>query len=117
PDMQLYRRLQYGQLANFAMLDTRQYRSDQPNGDGTKPLSEGVFDPQATVLGTKQEHWLMNGLLQSTAQWNALAQQIMMARVDRKVGEEAAFSMDQWSGYDAPRKRLLRFLADRRVPN
>jgi alkaline phosphatase D len=117
PDMQLYRRLQYGQLANFAMLDTRQYRSDQPNGDGTKPLSEGVFDPQATVLGTKQERWLMNGLLQSTAQWNALAQQIMMARVDRKVGEEAAFSMDQWSGYDAPRKRLLRFLADRRVPN
>jgi alkaline phosphatase D len=32
-------------------------------------------------------------------------------------GEEARFSMDQWSGYDVARKRLLSFLADRKVSN
>jgi alkaline phosphatase D len=30
-DMKLYRDIAYGKLASFAMLDTRQYRSDQPN--------------------------------------------------------------------------------------
>ncbi|MEK8170482.1 alkaline phosphatase D family protein [Streptomyces sp. M19] len=34
PDMRLYRRFQYGRLAQFDILDTRQYRSNQANGDG-----------------------------------------------------------------------------------
>ncbi len=28
-DMKIYRKLQWGQLANFHMMDTRQYRYDQ----------------------------------------------------------------------------------------
>ncbi len=35
-DMQLYRRIPFGKLAEFFVLDTRQYRTDQPNGDGLK---------------------------------------------------------------------------------
>ena len=34
PGMQLFRRLRFGTLANFDVLDTRQYRSDQACGDG-----------------------------------------------------------------------------------
>jgi alkaline phosphatase D len=117
PDLQLYRSVAFGRLANFQMLDTRQYRSDQPNGDGKKPLTDGVFDPKTTVLGDAQERWLMSSLLGSPSQWNVLGQQIMMARVDRVVGENAGFEMDQWAGYDVPRKRLLSFLASRRVSN
>jgi alkaline phosphatase D len=117
PNMQLYRRVPYGRLANFQMLDTRQYRTNQPNGDGRKPLVGDVFDPQATMLGAEQEGWLTAGLLQSISQWNILGQQVMMARVDREPGEKSLYSMDQWSGYDVPRQRLLRFLAERRIPN
>ena len=40
-DMILYRKASFGRLAEFFVLDTRQYRTDQPNGDG----SNG--DPQA----------------------------------------------------------------------
>ncbi|MFO0945181.1 MAG: alkaline phosphatase D family protein [Planctomycetota bacterium] len=117
PDMQLYRRIQFGSLAEFNVLDTRQYRSDQPNGDGLSPLTGDAIDPKTTMLGKKQEGWLFRGLLQSRSKWNVLAQQVMMARVDFKEGEEKAFSMDQWSGYDVARTRLLDFLATRRVPN
>lgn len=117
PDAQLYRQLPYGRLANIQMLDTRQYRSDQPCGDGNKPLLEDVFDPKASLLGDVQERWLMSGLLNSTAEWNILGQQVMMARVDRKAGEDSLFAMDQWCGYDVARKRLLKFIAERRVPN
>lgn len=116
-DMLLYRDVQFGRLARFEMLDTRQYRTDQPNGDKLKPLEGGVFDPQATMLGNAQEKWLMSELIASTSQWNVLAQQVMMARVDRTAGAEAKFSMDQWSGYDVARRRLLEFLQTRQIPN
>lgn len=117
PDMQLYRRVPYGKLAQFEMLDTRQYRTDQPNNDGNKPLEGDVFNPKATMLGDKQEAWLKAGLMKSQATWNVLGQQVMMGRVDRIAGEKRGFSMDQWAGYDVPRKRLLSFLAQSKVAN
>jgi len=117
PHMQLYRRVPFGQLANFQMLDTRQYRTDQPNGDGNKPLNEAELDPRGTLLGEKQENWLMRDLIASQSNWNILGQQVMMGRVDRVPGEEAKYSMDQWPGYGPARDRLLRFIDERRVPN
>ncbi|MBD3673237.1 MAG: alkaline phosphatase D family protein [Planctomycetaceae bacterium] len=117
PNMKLYRKIRYGRLANFYVLDTRQYRSDQPNNDGNKELAGKVFDPQATMLGEKQEGWLMSNLLQTKSTWNVLAQQVMMARVNRGSGDQRAFSMDQWPGYEVSRNNLLRFFNDRKVPN
>ena len=117
PRMQLYRSLSYGNLAQFSVLDTRQYRSDQPCGDRNKPLCEGVFDPAATMLGSEQEDWLGTQLRGSGARWNLLAQQVMMGRVDRLPGPEELFSMDQWSGYEAPRKRLLASLREGAAAN
>jgi alkaline phosphatase D len=46
-----------------------------------------------------------------------LAQQVMMARVDRRPGTERGFSMDQWAGYELPRRRLLSFLKDNSIAN
>ncbi len=116
-DMQLFRRTSFGRLAEFAVLDTRQYRTDQPCGDRTQPACEGVFDPDATLLGERQEAWLRQTLQRSPAVWNVLAQQIMFGRADRDPGPEVAWSMDQWSGYDVARKRLLGFLAEERISN
>ena len=83
PHMKLYRKCQYGRLANFYVLDTRQYRTDQPNGDGQKPKTGKALDQNGTILGTQQEHWLMSGLTRSQARWNVLAQQVMMADLNR----------------------------------
>jgi alkaline phosphatase D len=116
-DMRLYRRVNYGRLAEFQMLDTRQYRSDQPNGDGRKPLTGDAISPKATMLGPEQERWLANSLLQSTSRWNVLAQQVMMGRANRDSKESPLYSMDQWAGYDVPRRRLLEYLASRQISN
>jgi len=40
----------------------------------------------------------------------------MMAKVDRGR-DEPAFSMDQWSGYEVARARILNFLHERRISN
>lgn len=117
PRMQLYRRAPFGRLADLLVLDTRQYRTDQPNGDRGADLNEFALDPKNTLLGADQAGWLMASLLESEATWNVLAQQVMMGMVDQSVGEDRRYSMDQWPGAAAERIRLVEFLADRRVPN
>ncbi len=117
PHMKLYRDCPYGRLVNFHVLDTRQYRTDQPNGDHQKPMEGKVFDQNATMLGARQEHWLMQNLTKSTATWNILAQQVMMAPVNRGVPDKPLYSMDQWPGYEISRRRLLKFMHERAVPN
>jgi alkaline phosphatase D len=117
PRMQLYRDFSWGELASFHVLDTRQYRTDQPCGDVRGPACGGVIDPAATLLGDTQERWLTNGLDRSTARWNVLPQQVMMARVDQRPGDDESFGMDVWSGYEVARRRLMEFLASRRPAN
>lgn len=115
--MQLYRRLQFGNLADFSVLDTRQYRTDQPCGDGNKPQCPEALRTDATMLGGEQERWFLDGLRRSRARWNVIAQQVMMAKVDRRAGPEQAYAMDQWNGYEVPRNRILKFLHESRPSN
>jgi alkaline phosphatase D len=117
PDMQLFRRLSFGNLATFHVLDTRQYRTDQPCDDGVKERCPEVFDPQATILGQEQENWLYQGLDSSQAKWNVLAQQVPIAQRDMTPGEGQTFSMDKWDGYLASRDRLMNFLQQRQPSN
>jgi len=117
PDMLLYRRLKFGRLASFHVLDTRQYRTDQPQGGGMKPMSPVLMDPAGTIMGDRQRDWLFDGLGRSTAGWNVLAQQVMMARVDIARGPEVLTIMDKWSGYEFERRRVLRELRDRKIAN
>lgn len=117
PDMQLYRSVKFGRLAEFFVLDTRQYRSDQPCGDGNKPPCDDCLGEKQTLLGDAQEAWLNQQMAASAGNWNVLAQQVMMAPVDRNAGEEVARSMDQWPGYETNRRRVLRSFEERKVPN
>ena len=117
PAIQLYRQFTYGKLASFFVLDTRQYRTDQPCGDGLKPACPGQGDPNATMLGAAQERWLFDAMAKSKGQWNVLPQQVMIEKVDQVPGPDASYSMDQWPGYDAGRTRLLEFFGARKPSN
>lgn len=94
-NLRIFRGLSFGDLAEIHMLDTRQFRSDQPSDDGfgsTSPASiaiepvlgetlfdaNGILDPAATLLGRRQEFWLERRLRRSQATWNVLAQQVMV---------------------------------------
>jgi alkaline phosphatase D len=115
--MLLYRNVGWGRLANFTVLDTRQYRTDQPCGDGRKEPCPATYDPAGTLLGETQHAWMEKQLGESKATWNILAQQVMMAKIDFKRGPGELMSMDQWSGYEACRNRVLRHLHERRIGN
>lgn len=118
PYLQLYRRFAFGDIAEFNVLDTRQYRSDQPCDDGLKPRCPEALDPNATMTGTEQEQWLFQGLSDSQARWNVIAQQVMMGQYDfNALPDQEVFNMDQWDGYVAARDRLLGFLQQRQPNN
>ncbi|MDA7026381.1 alkaline phosphatase [Bacillus sp. CLL-7-23] len=117
PDMQLYRNFSYGQLADFNVLDTRQYRDDQANGDGNKPPSDESNDPKRTLLGTNQETWLFNNLSRSKAEWNVLAQQIFFARWNFGTKSAPIYSMDSWDGYSAQRQRIIELVKAKNLKN
>ena len=107
PDMRLYRRLHWGRLAQFDVLDTRQYRSDQAQGDGAKVPGPEVDDPARTMTGETQERWLLDGWRASRAVWNVLPQQVVFSQRKFDLTEPSRVSMDAWDGYRAARRRVL----------
>jgi alkaline phosphatase D len=117
PDMPLYRRVEIGRLLSFHVLDTRQYRTLQPSGGRRKPPSPALLDPQGTLMGSRQRAWLFDGLQRSSATWNALAQQVLFARVDFAPGKETLLAMDKWSGYEFERREVLRHFREAKVRN
>ena len=105
----LNRELRYGDLMSMQLLDTRQYRSDQPCGDGFKPACPDVFARDAQVLGRAQEAWL-DANLRTPAAWYAMAQQVTMMSLDRRrrpEEPEKILTLDSWAAYEAPRERML----------
>jgi alkaline phosphatase D len=117
PFMPIYRQVTYGDLVAFNVLDTRQYRSDHPCGDGEKPRCDASFDPAQTMTGPEQERWLRRQLNRSTARWNVLAQQVLMAELDHQLGAGEVFWQDSWDGYPIARQRILGHIVDREIGN
>lgn len=105
--MQLYRRVHWGGLATFHMLDTRQYRTDQPCGDQFRADCPDRLNPAATLTGVDQERWLLNGFRQSRARWDILGQQVFFAQVELTPGPGRGFNPDAWDGYVANRDRIV----------
>ncbi|WHT18849.1 alkaline phosphatase D family protein [Crossiella sp. CA-258035] len=113
-DLQLYRRIRWGGLADFHMLDTRQYRSDQACGDGVKAGCEARLDPARSITGVDQERWLLDGLHRSRARWNVLGQQVFFAQIDLTPGTPEGFNMDAWDGYKVNRDKIAAGLGQTR---
>lgn len=107
----IYRRLQFGTLADLHMLDTRQYRDRQPSSS-TDPARD---DPERTITGDPQMAWLKRGLSTNGAQWRLVGTQVQFAPVE--TGEDIPLNVDAWDGYRADRQELLQHLVDRDVPD
>ncbi|MFI8681133.1 alkaline phosphatase D family protein [Brevundimonas diminuta] len=126
--MPIYRRVRYGKLAEFFMLDGRQYRSKQPCSDGanggkgqivTDATCTDRLDPSRTFLGFEQERWLYDGLARAEARWNILGQNLVMAglRLARSPAEENRYWTDTWDGFPAARDRLTGALSELKPSN
>ncbi|GGP88065.1 alkaline phosphatase D family protein [Shewanella ulleungensis] len=89
---EIYRSFNYGNLVDLHMLDTRVLGRDKQleYGDyidattGTFDSDNflaAVTDTNRTLLGQTQLLWLQQTLLQSTAKWQVLGQQVLMGKM------------------------------------
>ena len=128
PALRLYDRFTYGDLVEFSVLDGRQHRNRQacarpPDYGGghfeTDAWCPERLDPARSILGPAQEAWLFDGLARSSARWNILAQDVLMAQFRQRVPLVGIVGhwTDAWDGYPASRTRLLRHVEASRVSN
>jgi alkaline phosphatase D len=117
--MLLRSRHNWGRLARFHVLDTRQHRTPQacprPGRGGSNRIDERCRELRArgrTMLGAAQERWFADGLAAAPERWNFIAQQTLMADAGVRMGGRRRFSSDKWDGYPAARRRLLEAVAD-----
>ena len=116
PDWAIHRTVRYGDLAEFFVLDGRQYRDDQPCDDTilSSRTDCADFAEDRTMLGAEQEAWLVDGLAEAQTTWKVLAQQTVMAGL---VIGDLVLNVDQWDGYPAARDRLLGAIAEGGIDN
>ncbi|RDE05670.1 alkaline phosphatase D family protein [Sphingomonas aracearum] len=131
--MQLYRTLDWGGLAQFQIIDDRQYRSaracyppallrEHREGPSVVADCPDLHDPRRTILGWEQERWLGDTLARSRARWNVLAQQTQMTAYPRRDPEHPDdprrfHTVDTWEGYPASRDRIVARWQEAKVSN
>lgn len=98
--------------AQIHLLDTRQFRTNQPCGDGRKAACEQTMDAAQTMMGKTQEDWLYRELKQSGAPYNLIATQVWFTPYRyNKAPEAPVTNSDSWDGYPLARQRLADVLA------
>jgi alkaline phosphatase D len=112
----IHRKIAFGDLASFFVLDTRQDRTDQQCSGALGDIGlicPGFPDPNGQIIGPAQEQWLLDGLAASTARWDVLAQQVVFAPTP--LGQ--ALNFDQWDGYPFSREPIVDVLRARALRN
>lgn len=133
---QIYRSLRWGNLADLALLDTRQYRGTHLD-DGLlfTEMTPELADPNRSLLGSTQRDWLLNTLTAAETDnvaWKLLGSQVMVSPirfVDLDTPEERAknpglvrhaglyTNTDGWTGFSAERDVLLNHLGENEIGN
>jgi alkaline phosphatase D len=126
PRMRIYTHLDWGALARFHILDTRQYRFWQAcprpkrsGGSNTVDVERcGRLErPGRSMLGRAQERWLERSLGEARPAWSVIAQTTPMAQFDTRPGPGRRAWTDGWDGYPAARERFLQHIISKRVSN
>jgi alkaline phosphatase D len=118
----VHRDLQWGNLANLFVLETRQ-NADSPPCRDTSNFDEGPScaereDPNRTMLGAEQKQWLFDGLASSGATWNLIGNPVLISGLNTaNAGEEPKYWLETWDGYPVERQQVAQFLLDEQVSN
>ncbi|MCZ2355656.1 MAG: alkaline phosphatase D family protein [Bacteroidia bacterium] len=106
----IYRKIEYGDLINLYMMDTRSEGRDKQVALGAPELN----DTTRKIISQTQYDWLMTNMKSSTKTWNILGQQVMMMPL-RVFG--TAVNLDQWDGYPFQRQKLWNDILDNNIKN
>lgn len=111
PANMIRKTMNWGNLAKFFLLDTRNEARMDPDGLAND-------HPDKILLGEPQYQWLTQGLYNSyhndEHRWRIIANQVMFVPLE-VFGWTA--NSDQWDGYKHERQRLLNFISGWNIKN
>lgn len=107
---EIFRTFNYGNLLDLMMVDTRLHGRDEQEG----ATSSNLNNPNRTLLGDDQFQWLKDELVQSTAQWKVLGNQVVMAKL---TVFGVPVNTDAWDGYPVHRQSLFDHLVMNNIEN
>jgi phosphodiesterase/alkaline phosphatase D-like protein len=114
-EFRTYRSFRYGKLAEFFVVDGRQYRDAQIDcpdnldpyglliGEADQDCVDQLEAPGRTMLGDEQFEWLINGLAGSTARYKFIINNVPFTSI-------VVETYDHWDSYDDERRALLEFI-------
>ena len=121
----LYRTIQYGELMDLIMLDTR---LEDRVKQGMDVTSAELYDETQTMLGTSQKEWLYEQLLSSQAKWKVIGNQVIFSPFNvwwagldpdgdfTPLQLESLF-LDIWDGYPSERDEIIQFIQSNALEN
>lgn len=117
----VYRSIQYGDLMELILLDTRLEGREGPIYNIS---DERLYDPERTILGQEQKAWLLDRLKHSPARWKIIGQQVVFAefnigwtasQVNLSYEETEGVFLDIWDGFPAERSEIISFLEEESI--
>lgn len=124
--LQVYKDTGFGRLAQFHILDDRQYRDPEvcPHegmGGSNFNLNEASCparrNPKRTMLGSVQEKWLDQSLARSRATWDVVVQESLVSPLPGPGPNGPEVFTDAWDGYPAARDRLIHSIRSHNIKN
>ncbi len=116
-ESKIYRSVRYGAHIELFLLDQRQYREDQPDGDPglADPTKWNDWKNPRKFLGTTQLAWFKSALKASTATWKVVANEVMI--MNTKYTSSSWYNFDSWQGYPAERMDLIKYIRTNNIKN
>ena len=116
----LYRTIEYGELVDLVMLDTRlEGREEQINN----VLDPALYAADRTILGEEQKAWFFDQLSSSDAAWKVIGNQVIFSEfnvwwaanpadpvLNNPIVLESIF-LDIWDGYPSEREQIMDFIS------
>lgn len=109
-DTIIYRKFDFGGLAELIMLDTRLEGRDQQPATMQDP---SFFAPR-TLLGSQQKTWMLDNLKNSTARWKIIGNQVIFSELNVGFADTTGnpfnaedIFLDIWDGYPLERQEIL----------
>ena len=122
-NLRIWRSFSIGSLFDLIMLDTRQYdRSITDLYWNTDYVHQLANDAGRSMMGSRQENWFYNSLIQSNARgatWRVIGSQTVFSRINESLayGNVNPLDYDAWDGYQSNRNRTFNTLYSNNIPN
>ncbi|PWN46632.1 hypothetical protein IE53DRAFT_18607 [Violaceomyces palustris] len=118
--LRIWRKFQYGKLADLFLLDTRNYDRDVTDVYyNTAEIAAMSNDTNRSLMGGKQEKWFYKNLVEAQERgsiWKVVGQQIIVNHL-HEGSASYPFDYDAWDGYKANRRRMFKTITENKVDN